>query len=91
MTGRLVLAAALVALAAPAAANAPMNSARVHLSQQLPVYGFRDVDVRRLSAGQVVQLQHVLHSGRSNGNIRWQIDTILNGGLLQRGFDRVLR
>lgn len=91
MIGRLALAAALMALSGPAVANAPMSSARVHLAQELPVFGFRDVDVRRLSPSQVVQLEHVIHSGRDSGNIRWQIDTILNGGLLQRGLDRVLR
>jgi hypothetical protein len=101
-----LLAAALPLQAAPAAAQqgvfvAPppsvtgparqLTGVRADIARELPYYGYGDVDVRRLSAGQVSQIYHLLYSNRSQGDKRGLIGAVLRRGLLQRGVDRILR
>jgi hypothetical protein len=95
---RLVLLSALLA-ASPAVASepfaghgagetAPLAGQRAFLRAQLPLLGFADVDVRRLSTAQVAQITHLIHSGRSAGDTRGLIRGALRPGFLQRLIDR---
>lgn len=68
-----------------------LTGLRAHVQSELPNFGYRNVDVRRLSNGQVAHINSLIHSGRSNGDIRGMIGATLRGGFLQRGVDRVLR
>jgi hypothetical protein len=69
--------------------GAPLTGLRAHVARQLPLFGFYDVDVRRLSTGQVVAINSVIHSGRSRGDVTGMIGGTLRRGLLQRGLDRL--
>ncbi|WGH79830.1 hypothetical protein [Jannaschia ovalis] len=82
---RILTALTLLAATAPASAQTGgVANIRVHLAQELPIYGFRDVDVSRLSSSQVLQIEQIIHSGREDSNIRSRIATVIEGGLLQR-------
>ena len=101
-----ILATCLAAsLAAPAAAQSialpqpdyavsgdtPLTGTRASVARELPRFGFGDIDVRRLSSGQVAHIHGLVYSGRSDGDIRGHISATLRRGLLQRGVDRVTR
>lgn len=87
----LALAVALAAAAAapgPVAAQAAqLTGQRLHISRELPRYGFRDVDVGRLSNAQVHQIAYLIHSNRSHGDVQGLIGATLRRGFLQRGVD----
>lgn len=68
------------------APSAPLTGQRADLSRKLAFYGYRDVDVRRLSNTQVAQINHLVHSGRSNNAVRSLIGSTLRRGLLSRRF-----
>ncbi len=83
---RMTLTAIVVALALPAAASqAPI---RDHLKQELPTWGYRNVDVDGLSRAQVVHINHLLHSNKSPSQIRGNIGAILGDSLLKTLFKR---
>ncbi|TDT73939.1 hypothetical protein BDE40_2718 [Litoreibacter halocynthiae] len=83
---RLTLTALLTALALPVAASqAPM---REHLKQELPTWGYSDVDVDGLTRAQVVHINHLLHSNKSPAQIRGNIGAILGDSLLKTLFGR---
>lgn len=73
------------------AQHAPLTGQRANIARDLPHYGYRDVDVRSLSTSQVAQIDHLIHSGRSNNAIRGLIGSTLKRGILQRGLDRLSR
>lgn len=97
----LVFAALLAATAGPAAAQGvfvppPGQSSgpssegligvRAHVQNQLPIWGYPGVDVRNLTLSQVATINSVIHSGRSEVDVRAKIGQIIRrGGLLQRG------
>ena len=98
--------AMIVALAAPATAQGvfvtpnitdapreevPYRGGLRTLHNELRSYGYGDVDVRRLSSSQIGTIRHIMYSGRSDGEIRNRIGTILRGGLGQRILDGVTR
>lgn len=58
--------------------GAPLMGVRANVAQQLRFYGLDGVDVRRLSAGQVAQINALLHSDRSQGDIRALIEATLS-------------
>ncbi len=62
----------------------PLRGQRADVAVNLPRYGYRDVDVRRLSNGQVAQISALIHSNRSEGDIRSLVASTLRGGALQR-------
>ena len=58
---------------------------RAYVARTLPLHGFGDVDVGRLTNQQVVLIDNAIHSGRSIGDINARIGSIIRGGgLLQR-------
>ncbi|WP_371156661.1 hypothetical protein [Jannaschia sp. 2305UL9-9] len=69
-------------------ARAPLSGQRVNLARDLAFYGYRDVDVRSLSNAQVAQIDHLVHSGRSNNQVRSLIGSTLRRGIISRRFDR---
>lgn len=74
------LVAALLAASGPASANTtPM---RQHLKNELPTYGFKDVDVDGLTNVQVAHIHHLLHSNKSPAKIRGNIGAILGDSIL---------
>lgn len=100
MTAPTLLAAALTAaaLALPAAAQAvfvsppPLDSTsggltgqRAEIARELPLLGYRDVDVRRLSRAQVAHIAYLLHSDKSPGDIRGHVGVALRGGGFLQG------
>lgn len=68
------------------AAASSDRDARNMLRTQLPAWGYRDVDVERLSNRQVAQISNLLHSNHSPARIRGGIHVILNGSLFDRIF-----
>ena len=72
-------------------ADAPLRGPRADLARELPHLGFRDVDVRALSSGQVMQVYSLLYSNRSANSKRLLIRSALSGGgLLQRSVESIL-
>ncbi|SFR33255.1 hypothetical protein [Litoreibacter janthinus] len=83
---RLSLIALLALLAQPAAASqSPM---RDHLKQELPTWGYADVDVDGLTRRQVVHINHLLHSNKTPAQIRGNIGAVLGDSLLKTLFGR---
>ncbi|SDW65364.1 hypothetical protein [Litoreibacter albidus] len=83
---RLILTATLAALALPAAASqSPM---RDHLKNELPTWGYSDVDVDGLTRAQVVHINHLLHSNKTPAQIRGNIGAVLGDSLLKSLFGR---
>lgn len=83
---RLTLAVLLATLALPAAASqAPM---RDHLKQELPIWGYGDVDVDGLTRQQVVHINHLLHSNKTPAQIRGNIGAVLGDSFLKTLFGR---
>ncbi|UWQ18566.1 hypothetical protein [Jannaschia sp. M317] len=70
-------------------AEAPLQGLRAHVAQELPLFGFRDTDVRRLSNVQVLHINAALHSGRSRNHISGVIAGTLRKGFLQRALEGV--
>ena len=72
----------------PVSLTGAQRTARMNLER----YGLRDVDVRRLSSGQLAQINHHVSRDRPSGEIRNQLETVVSGrGLGQRLLDRVTR
>ncbi|WP_394197552.1 hypothetical protein [Litoreibacter albidus] len=83
---RLILTVTLAALALPAAASqSPM---RDHLKNELPTWGYSDVDVDGLTRAQVVHINHLLHSNKTPAQIRGNIGAVLGDSLLKSLFGR---
>lgn len=78
---RLTLTAIALALALPAAAN--QTPTRNHLKQELPTWGYRNVDVDGLSSVQVAHIRHLLHSDKSPAQIRGNIGAILGDSIIK--------
>ncbi|SFJ09168.1 hypothetical protein [Jannaschia pohangensis] len=74
-----------------ATSTAGLSGLRREIARELPRYGYRDVDVRSLSSGQVAHIYNLLHAGRSGNDTRNLIGGVLRRGLLQRGIDRFTR
>lgn len=74
-----------------ASSGPPLRGGLRTLYNDLRFYGFGDIDVRRLSPGQIGAIQHYVNSDRPDGEIRNQIASIIRGGLGQRILDRVTR
>ncbi|WP_299812827.1 hypothetical protein [uncultured Jannaschia sp.] len=72
------------------AERAPLSGPRANIERKLPVYGYDDVDVTRMSNGQVMAIYQTLYSKRSPGDIRARVGSIIRPGPLQRGVDRIL-
>ncbi|KIT15357.1 hypothetical protein [Jannaschia aquimarina] len=79
----------LACTATPQLAQEPLSGPRANVARALPFYGFGDVDVERLSNNQVMQIYSLIHSERSQGDIRQLIRSTIEPGLLQRGVDRL--
>ncbi|MEM7489738.1 MAG: hypothetical protein AAF390_11515 [Pseudomonadota bacterium] len=63
-----------------------LRGVRAHVQNQLPVWGYPDVDVRDLTLSQVVLINSTIHSGRSLADIQGLVGSIIRrGGVLQRG------
>ena len=73
---------------APAAA---LVGQRADIARELPFWGYHDVDVTALSTGQVAHISHLVHSSRSQSEIRNQIGATLRRGFLQRTVDRLFQ
>lgn len=70
-----------VSLVAPLQAQDAQSSVRQHLKQELPFYGFRDVDVDSLTSTQVMHINHLLHSNKTTSQIRGNIGAVLGDSL----------
>ncbi|MEL6587204.1 MAG: hypothetical protein AAFY65_10035 [Pseudomonadota bacterium] len=68
-----------------------LRGMRANIARQLPRFGHRNVDVRNLSNAQVAQINSLMHSGRSHGDISSLIGGTLRKGFLQRGVDRIFK
>jgi hypothetical protein len=75
---------ATATLASPVMAK--NEGARLHLERELPLYGFKDVDVHALSTVQVAHITHLLHSNKSPAQIRGNIGAVLGDSLLKTLF-----
>jgi hypothetical protein len=87
----LALAAVLAAglgTSASAQQGQSVSGPRQHIERQLPYYGFRDVDVSKLSTSQVVQIYTLMHSPRSQGDKARLIRSALGRGLTGTLFGR---
>lgn len=62
---------------------------RAHVARELRYYGLGGVDVGALTPGQVAHVNAILHSGRSQGDIRALVRSAVRGGFLQGALDRV--
>lgn len=70
----------------------PLTGKRLSVARELRVYGFGNTNVSTLSNRQIVLLDNVMHSGRSNGDKGSHIRSILRGGgILQRAVDGINR
>ena len=67
-------------LAAPAAA---LTQLQAQASYELRQYGYRDVDVTKLSNGQLIQIRHLASSDEGVASIRKRIGSTLRRGLLK--------
>ncbi|GIT90976.1 hypothetical protein JANAI62_14310 [Jannaschia pagri] len=68
-----------------------LSPMQANVARQLPALGFRNVDVRQLSTVQLAQINHLLHSDRSVGDVRRLVAGTLRRGPLQRAVTRVLQ
>lgn len=74
-----------LALAAAAPANAEgLSKIEQQVARELPNYGF-DIDVRKLSSGQVAAIYAILHSGNSERGKRGLIQSTIGGPDTLRG------
>lgn len=80
----IITAVMLAALAAPALAS--QTQIRDHLKNELPIWGYADVDVDGLTRAQVVHINHLLHSNKSPSQIRGNIGAILGDSMLKTLF-----
>jgi hypothetical protein len=71
--------------------RAGLTGQRAHVARELPRFGFRGVDVTRLSNLQVARLNLAIHGDGSHGEVRGRINGILRRGFLQRGLDGLSR
>ena len=63
---------------------------RAYVARKLPLHGFGNVDVGRLTNQQVVLIDNAIHSGRSIGDINARIGSIIRGGGLLQNIVRGL-
>ena len=86
----LALCAALILATPLSAQQAAQHAGRAQLqnavAQELPVYGFRDVDVRDLSTLQLTQINHLVNSSRSASRIRGGIGVVLGDSFIRNLF-----
>lgn len=80
---RITTLTSLVLLAGIIAFQAETSPMREHLKQELPQYGFSNVDVDSLTSTQVAHINHLLHSNKSSSQIRGNIGAILGDSLLR--------
>ena len=78
----LVPALLALALSAQAQAHGSNDQVREYLKRELPTYGFRDADVDGLTKAQVMHIYHLLHSGRSAGDVQGNVGAILGDSIL---------
>ncbi|GFE65028.1 hypothetical protein [Litoreibacter roseus] len=64
-----------------AVANSQLEAS---VARELPRYGFADVDVSRLSTGQLAHINHLLHSNRGTSEIRGLIGAVLGKSVIRR-------
>ncbi len=76
MTRFVLVALLAAAIAAPASASSQL---RRLVEQQLPSWGYSEVDVGDLTTGQVAQLHHIMSSDRSHSDKAALIKSVLNG------------
>ena len=74
-----------ITLPAPLLA-AELSPAQKSVANELPFYGFEDVDVTALSPAQLSHIQLILFSKRSASQIRGNIGAILGDSLLKSVF-----
>ncbi|MEM7472483.1 MAG: hypothetical protein AAF340_14125 [Pseudomonadota bacterium] len=75
-----------VTLATPSWAERPLDTLEASVATELPNYGFKDVDVRDLSTGQIAHIHHLLYSGKGVADIRGQIGAVLGDSLIRSFF-----
>ncbi len=79
---RILVAAILAAsVAAPAAAASQL---RRSVALELPRWGYGQVDIDRLTSGQVAQLHHIMASDRTHSDKAALIKSVLNGAYTLR-------
>lgn len=75
-----------------AAGSGVLTGQRAEIARELPYLGYPDVDVRRLSNGEVAHIAALLHSDMSRGDVHGHVGTVLRGGgILQRAVDGLIR
>lgn len=79
---RTILTAALILCAVPALGYGQAQI-RDHIKDELPLWGFKDVDVDGLTAAQVAHINHLLHSNKSTSQIRGNIGAILGDSIFK--------
>jgi hypothetical protein len=82
----------VLALSLPGAALANgLSQAQQTVANELPLYGFKDVDVTTLSTAQLSHIQLILFSHRSSAQIRGNIGAVLGNSMLNTVFGRDVR
>jgi hypothetical protein len=77
----------IAALSLPGAVMAAgLSPAQQSVANELPLYGFDDVDVTALTTAQLSHIQLILFSHRSAAQIRGNIGAILGDSLLKSVF-----
>jgi len=72
----------ILSLPAAALANDGLTQIQRAVANELPTYGFNDVDVTQLTTSQLSHIHVILFSNRSNAQIRGNIGAILGNSLL---------
>ncbi|MDU8943968.1 hypothetical protein [Ovoidimarina sediminis] len=81
---RILLLTIALALTAPAAQA--LTQLELSVRQDLREYGFRDVDVEKLTTAQLVAISHIAHAKNDNkGGKRAQIRSVLGKSYSLRG------
>lgn len=83
---RVILMILAMALPGTASANTGLDQMQRTVANELPIYGFGDVDVAALSTAQLHHIHLILFSGRSNAQIRGNIGAVLGDSLLKTVF-----
>ena len=71
-----------VTLAGPVAAAGNLTQLQASVSKVLPVYGYSDVDVTKLSSAQLAQINHLAGSNRGHGAIRGSIGAVIENRIV---------
>lgn len=72
-----------VTLAGPVAAAGDLTKLQASVSQVLPVYGYTDVDVTKLSSAQLAQINHLAGSSKGHGDIRGSIGAVIENRIVK--------